>query len=437
MANPHQLVIDRMAEQLDNLVERFGDERGDEDAFNGDDDNRAEMEALRGGVRALRAAAPPVFNRADFEDMIDAIRPDGADGGDGAGNRLGKPKLEKLTKKDADSWRAWKTHVILVTQENEWDQVSHDRPKRMIKMNLFDAAERITRDIMPIPAAERAALGEDEETYMDFLNKLQLRFLPVSGQFKAQTDFENAKQRSDQTIGEYHADLISKFTEAFPDAPDPYTDPHLLRRFYQGLRDQAVQAWVMQMQPDNYHDSLKEAEARYAVLSTLQSTRRAGGGTINSLDSLGGQEGKDLSQQVAKKVLAALDKRMQTSGAEANRQLRSGQWEGAPKKMDGDRKCFICQSPYHLKRDCPTPLLSAGRAGGSGGQQGAPVDVNALSPRKREKRGRIRKRSARIAAQIKELAAVAGNDGDDAGSKLLSILMKDLGQEDQEGGDQQ
>ena len=436
MANPHQPVIDQMTEQLGNLVTRFGDEREDDDAFTGDEDNRAEMEALRRGIGALRTAAPPIFNRADFEDMIDAIRPDGPDG-EGAGNRHGKPRLEKLTKKDADSWRAWKTHVILVIQENEWDQLNHDRPKRMIKMNLFDAAERITRDIMPIPAAERDAVGEDEETYMDFLNKLQLRFLPMSGQFKAKTDFENAKQRSDQTIGEYHADLISKFTEAFPNAPDPYTDPHLLRRFYQGLRDQAVQAWVMQMQPENYHDSLKEAESRYAVLSTLQANRRAGGGTINSLDSLGGQEGKDLSQQVATRVLAALDKRMQTSGAEANRQLRSGQWEGAPKKLDGDRRCFVCQSPYHLKRDCPTPLLSAGRPGGSGGQQGAPADVGSLSQRKRDKRSKIRKKYGKIVAQAKNLAALADGDGDDAASKLLSVLMNDLGQRDQGEGDQQ
>ena len=425
MANQNQQLIEQMQAALDVLVARFGDER-EEEQFTGNDGNRAEMEMLRNGIAALRAAAPPLFNRHDMEDILDGLR---GDRNDGDGNRPGgKPKLEKLTKKDADSWRAWRTHATLVIQENEWE---HDRAKRMLKMSLFDAAERITRDIMPIPAAERIAEGEEEETYADFLNKLQLRFLPMSGQFKAKTDFENARQRSDQTIGEYHSDLISKFVEAYPETEDPYTDQHLLRKFYQGLRDQAVRAWVMQLQPENYYDSLKEAEAKYAVMSTLQADRRPGGGTISSLE---GGEGKDLSQQVAQKVLAALDRRMQTSGAEANRQLRSGHWEGAPKKLDGDKRCFICESPYHLKRDCPTPALSAGRQGG--GRQGRPADVGAIV-RKKDKRNQIRRRYAKIAAQAKELAAFADNDGDDAGSKLLSALMSDLGQDGQAASGQQ
>ena len=428
MAHQYQDIIDQMTAQLDILVERFGDDRGPDDQFTGDDDNRAEMGTLRDGIAALRAAAPPVFNRADLEDIIEGLAPGG-----GGARGAGKPKLEKLVKKDADSWRAWRTHAVLVIQENEWVRDNHDRAKRMIKMNLFDSAERITRDIMPIPAAEMVAIGEAEETYTDFLNKLQLRFLPMAGQFKAKTDFENAKQRPDQTIGEFHADLISQFTEAYPGAPDPYTDPHLLRRFYQGLRDQAVQAWVMQQQPENYHDALKEAEAKYAVMSTMQQSRRSGGGTINSLE---GREEKDLSQQVAKKVLAALDKRMQTSGTEANRQLRTGQWEGAPKKLDGDRRCYICQSPYHLKRDCPTPALGAGRRGSASERQSVPADVGAIA-RKKEKRTQIRKRYAKIAAQARDLAAFADGDGDDAGSKLLSILMNDLGNAGREDEAQQ
>ena len=27
-----------------------------------------------------------------------------------------------------------------------------------------------------------------------------------------------------------------------------------------------------------------------------------------------------------------------------------------PQKLDDDRRCYICQSPYHLKRDCPVNL---------------------------------------------------------------------------------
>ena len=179
MANQNQQVIAQMEATLADLEARFGDERED-DQFTGDDGNRAQMEMLRNGIAALRAAAPPIFNRHDMEDILDGLA-DGlrGDRNDGDGLRAGgKPKLEKLMKRDADSWRAWRTHATLVIQENEWD---NDRAKRMLKMSLFDAAERITRDIMPIPAAERIAVGEDEETYTEFLNKLQLRFLPNVG----------------------------------------------------------------------------------------------------------------------------------------------------------------------------------------------------------------------------------------------------------------
>ena len=54
-----------------------------------------------------------------------------------------------------------------------------------------------------------------------------------------------------------------------------------------------------------------------------------------------------------------------------------------------------------------------------------------------EARGKIRKKYGKIVAQAKNLAALADGDGDDAASKLLSILMNDLGQRDQGEGDQQ
>ena len=115
MANQHQQVIAQMEATLANLVTRFGDEREDEQ-FTGNDENRAEMETLRNGIAALRAAAPPVFNRHDMEDILEGLR---GDRNDGDGHRVGgKPKLEKLMKRDADSWRAWRTHATLVIQEN-------------------------------------------------------------------------------------------------------------------------------------------------------------------------------------------------------------------------------------------------------------------------------------------------------------------------------
>ena len=97
MANQNQQLIEQMQAALDVLVARFGDER-EEEQFTGNDGNRAEMEMLRNGIAALRAAAPPLFNRHDMEDILDGLR---GDRNDGDGNRPGgKPKLEKLTKKE-------------------------------------------------------------------------------------------------------------------------------------------------------------------------------------------------------------------------------------------------------------------------------------------------------------------------------------------------
>ena len=56
---------------------------------------------------------------------------------------------------------------------------------------------------------------------------------------------------------------------------------------------------------------------------------------------------------------------------------------------------------------------------------------------RKNKRNQVRRRYAKIAAQARDLATFADGDGDDAGSKLLSALMNDLGQDGQTAGGQQ
>ena len=149
---------------------------------------------------------------------------------------------------DALEWRRWRQHVEQVMEK---DQVSHDRANMIIKisMKINSRAELLTGDIMPLP----------EETYMDFLDRLQSRFFPHP--IIAQHAFDISKQMKDESLGRFHARLRDEFFFAYPNNPNPNVDPYLIFKFQKGLRDSSVKKHVMAANPKEYNECLLLAES--------------------------------------------------------------------------------------------------------------------------------------------------------------------------------
>ena len=410
MANAATLATAEAA--LAALEAAHGDER--EEGFRGEDAHREQMVAWRAAIDGLRIAADRgAMTNDQLERLLETIRPAGGAAAGGGGDG-GKTKIQYLSKVDAQSWRGWRNHVSLVIQENGYALVNHDRAKRQVKIHITEKAEELTRDIQYVTAAEAADAGDPEETYEDFLDRLQLRFLPRSAQFAARTQFELSKQRPDESIGHFHARLVSEFYLAYPDTPNPEVDPHLMRKFSHGLKDAAVQAFVLQEEPETYADALSAAEAKYAVLQTVASCHKPGGGTITALEK---RKGRELTDQMAQQFVAAVNKRMQTSGKEANKSLRRRDWEGQPVPNPGGKKCHRCGSEFHLLKECPIPVLTEGRkdSGGAGVDAVGRKAKKAAAGKDNAKRTRNRKKVGSIEEEESEQT--------DAATKMLAALL--------------
>ena len=413
------MAVQRAEAALQALVAAYGDER--EAAFTGQDRHRLQQQQWRRTIDDLVQAQPPIFNRAALDEIIAAVRPAPAAPAANQGNQAGRAKIQVLSSADPKDWRTWRNHIAMVIEENGYTEVNHDRAKRIIKIHIYGEAEELTRDITYITADEADAAGDDEETYEEFLEILQRKFLPQSAQFLARQVFESSRQKVDETLGRFHARLLSEFNLAYPATADPNTDPHLIRRFMYGLRDGQIQAHVMQGDPGEYAACLQLAEARFAVLSAVASCHRPGGGRITAM------EPKEAAKSIANELLAAMDMRTKTSGAEANRRLRRGDWEGKPRFNDGGKKCYICDSPYHLRMNCDREELEKGRRSGSGGgAKGGSGDssVGAMSNRAKKRMAAEKKKKA---AGNKKLTALEGGEADDevrdAATAMLAALM--------------
>lgn len=427
-------MLARAQEALQTLVARFGEP--DAVDFTGDDNAREQMDAWRVQIAELEQVQPAIINHHQLAQIIDAVRPPAAaaGGAGGAGVAGGAPaapaadapgrtKPQTLTSEEGTDWRVWRDHFTLVIEENGYAAVNHDRAKRQIKIHIYGKAAFLTRDIDYITAAEATNNGVPEETYEDFFDRLETRFLPRSAQLAARTAFESSKQKSDEAIGKWHARLITEYSLAYPDVDNPNLDTHLIRKFQYGLKDAAVQSHVMQHEPVEYAAALQLAEAKYAVLTAVASCHRPGGGRINNLDA---KDIKSVVQGIKKEVIAAMDQRTRTSGAEANKRLRRGDFEGAPTPNPGGKLCYKCQSPYHLSAACNVQKLQeGGRAATDNSNEGG--GVGAMSNRARKRAALAKKKAATAAG--KKVAAVEDSEQEasDATSVMLAALLKNTG----------
>ena len=383
---------------LNGMIQRYGDERQGANrpdgaaAFVGRAEHRDMMTRQRALVDMLEndaaaAAAPNAQVLQMGQALAAAIRgavPGGAGGAaaagaPGAGGMAPAPtrvKIQSFESGDGAEWRTWRDHIRLVIQEQGLLNLpDHDRAKRHVQMHIYNKAAALVRDVQPLSAADAAAAGEPEETLDEYLDRLQVRFLPVSAQLASRHAFEQCKQKTDETIGAFHARLISEFVLAYPHTQQPHTDEHLIRRFNFGLRDASVQMHVMQHQPEDYNDCLRLAEERHAVLGAVASCHRPGGGRINALEP----EAADL--------MAAIDQRTATSGAMANKSLRNGEWPGAPVKNPDNKTCYVCNSAYHLKNACPVGRL---QQRGAAPAASAPPQNDAIRALRKQKNRRGR-----------------------------------------------
>lgn len=229
-----------------------------------------------------------------------------------------------------------------------------------------------------------------------FFNKLRSLFLSPSYADVSKSLFMNRVQQDDETVLQFHGALRVLFERAFPNA-DERVESELIRRFIGGLKTEKLHTEMRLNPPETYQDCLTSAmriEGRLQMINLereMQTRARKGelttapmhyatfGGATagNGAAASGSSEPMDLgnisrAHSNGNRGRGGFNNRGGRGGqargrGQPNRGRGGAQNSGTRPQQDGntqkDDKCYYCNKPGHMARNC---YSNPNRTGGRG-----------------------------------------------------------------------
>jgi len=263
-----------------------------------------------------------------------------------------------------------------------WDDF---RRRTELLVAMKDDAARVTMDI-PI----------FEGTFEEVLQQYEGRFITTAGSELATTEFREARQTSDEDILRFHARVRELYIRAYPSEPLEGTGlaGELRRVFIWGLTDERISIYIWDRRPGTYFQCLQLAQEKYSTIKIAKVERSKASRIASMGENQRNSEQRDETED-AQRVGAIPN---------ANQRLPAG-GSGVQREM----KCYVCQSPSHLWRQCPfyqkmMDLQSGGATANN---------VSNVNKKKETKKPNQRKRQPskgrRVAAMNQEGSTTTGN----------------------------
>ncbi len=214
-------------------------------------------------------------------------------------NRLGgnKKKLPPFKSGDANTWIEWRTVFSNVAELNGWNEATQ---KQQLKAAMEGFAALAVGGI---------AFG-NHHTIGECLDLYEAKFITTAQTVAARQMFLGSRQREDETLVAWHTRLITLYRRSDPDQ-DMEASRELLERFVLGLAHPLVRERTFDAQPATMTDALAVASQKLATLASVGADKAA----HNMANRMG----------------------IHSVGDDKRPPLR----------------CYLCDSPEHLKRDCP------------------------------------------------------------------------------------
>lgn len=264
-------------------------------------------------------------------------------GGPAPAQRPNRIKVDTFGNESREDWLVYKHHFEQARQLNQYTQ---DEAKLALASAMRGRAAAAVMDLQVL---------DPNQTFGEFLESYENRFLPASASQLARTRFEQARQNKNEEILDFHARLRMLWHKAYPGALD--VEP-LIRHFSFGLRRKEVREQVVRSNPATYGAALEAAQNESSVLA---SCRNEFGGNANGAEAM--EIGSINAMKKVGKALAAMDKR-RTPGLASKVEAPKG------------GSCHFCDRPGHWRNNCPLldkakRFLNGRPKGGAGAKSSA------------------------------------------------------------------
>ena len=258
------------------------------------------------------------------------VEPAGAAGGDdagaaaaaaallqlhlGGGGGGGRRKAPTLTTVDATSWETFERRFRIVGFSNNWN---NERMCAELASGMAgDASEAV------------AGIPYQNVGFEALVAQYRAIFVPPSASEMAISEFDTCRQKSDETLLQWHSRVRVLYTRAYPQDLQWQTSANLIKQFCRGVRRYALLHHLLTNRPANYAMALTTAQNYLASLQLLPARAK---------DTLG---------------LNAME-------------------AGATDDGSAGPSCWGCGGP-HVLRNCPQPGRATGRGRGAPGGRPKP-----------------------------------------------------------------
>jgi len=280
--------------------------------------DQAQLDQLLEGLAGLAALGPLAQAAAAQAAVVQAA------GGPAAAavavpHQGGHKRLQPFSSAGGTDWITWKSHLRKVVAINGWDDL---RARRELAAAMEGEAARMVYDL--------EVEDDDGNWTLDLvLDAYQGRFLPAAAGRAAMVEFHAAAQRPDETTTQFHARCREMFLRAYP-GQNAEVSQQLIQAFSMGLAETDVSRYVLDHGPATYAEASNVAQTKSATEAALALRHK---GIGRALHNIGGPQNNAVS------------------GNRTN------------------DKCYHCDKPGHMRRDCfaykKTLEGGGGRRGGN------------------------------------------------------------------------
>ena len=319
-----------------------------------------------------------------------------------ANMRIRTRRPDPFTTGEGHEWILWRENYEAIVILNQWNNDQHlERSKNECLVSITGEAKRRIQGIASAGAGE---------TLAQFLDRIQLRYLPPAASQFAKSEYDACVQLPDEEIITYHSRLRVVYVRAHPALAGALEQSTMLiRKFTLGLANTAIKTYVLDHNPQTFAAALEHAQNKAATEATVAGAVVPGGKVL------------------AMDINAVYDGTETPSTSEANRRLRRmGPDANVGAAGPGPAPvCWNCGRSGHLARSCQEGAAVGAVRRGRGQARGRGVRGGRAQGRRRGRgsasAGRGRRRGINNIGDSEE--------GNDEYQDIVTELARDINNE--------
>ena len=264
----------------------------------------------------------------------------------------GKTIMKLATFDETVAWTDYRAHFEACAELNGW---SEEQKGLYLSVSLRGQAQGVFGN-----------LGPGRPSYKDLVIALEERFAPPNQTELYRVQLRERRQKASETMAELGQDIRRLTNLAYPKAPCDVRETLAKEQFVDALVNSEMRLKIKQARPVDLNDAVRHAvelEAFYRAES-----KQLGLGAIQSAASCSQPDSSDwreafstlqTSVETMTKTMSKLLEQQQSRPYIYNRPPAPRPSYGQQRDGTQKRKCFLCQSDKHLKRDCPKRKTNA------------------------------------------------------------------------------